>query len=213
MHILIFANGLITGSPLPLPPYDLLVAADGGARNAFRFGLVPDVMIGDFDSLSPDEIAGFERAGAGTMRFPAEKDETDLELALDFAVKNRADKITLYGLFGGRWDMTFANLLLIAGAKYAGIRLTIMEASTKMYILRDGETQKLTGAPGDTVSVLPLSGPAEGVTYSGLTWPLVSATLPFGTPRGVSNTLASSPASIKINTGILLVVHTPGSAE
>lgn len=213
MHIIIFANGHIPNMPLPLPEHDLLVAADGGARNAFRFGHVPDVLIGDFDSLTPDEVAHFDRAGTSPIRFPSDKDETDLELALDFAVKAGAAAITFYGLFGGRWDMTFANLLLLAGEKYAAVRFTIVDGSTKLYILRPGQSLDLFGAPGDLVSVLPLDGPAAGVTYTGLAWPLKDAVLPFGTPRGVSNSLAENHATITIKTGAVLVVHQAQGAE
>lgn len=207
MHTIIFANGLIEASPLPLPLHDLLIAADGGARNAFRFGLVPDILIGDFDSLTEDEIAGFDRAGAAAIHHPAEKDETDLELALDFAADEGADAITLYGLFGGRWDMTFANLLLLATPRFAGIRLTIIAGHTKMHILHGGGSLQLTGTPGETVSILPLGGPAEGLSYKGLAWPLTDADLPLGSPRGVSNTLKHAQATITLRRGTVLVYH------
>lgn len=213
MHIIIFANGDLTTSPLPLPAHDLLIGADGGARNAFRYGLVPDVVIGDFDSLGPDEIAGFDRAGASLYRFPADKDETDLELALDFSVQQRAAEITLYGLFGGRWDMTFANLLLLASEKYAGVRLTVVAGAERMHILRGGDTLAIHGSPGDLVSVLPLSGTAEGITYEGLAWPLDAATLPFGSPRGVSNAMVAHTAKISIRAGIILIVVIPSASK
>ena len=209
MRAVIFANGQIHNSPLPIAEHDLLIAADGGARNVLRWGMVPHVLIGDYDSLERDELAGIERAGAMMVRFPENKDETDLELALDYALSHGAEEITLYGLFGGRWDMTFANLLLLAGAKYAGVRLVVIDNGSTLHILRSGGALRLNGSPGDIVSVLPLAGPAEGVSYEGLTWPLVNAVLPFGTPRGVSNTLAGSQAQITLKNGTLLVVHQP----
>jgi len=209
MHILLLANGHI---PTPLesfPPHDLLIAADGGARHAWQNGKgkIPDVIIGDLDSLTPDEQAGYDRAGASLYRYPPEKDETDLELALDFALQQHATEITLYGLFGGRWDMTFANLFLLAAPKYAGVRLHVIDGDTDMYILRGGETLTLHGQPGDPLSSLPLNGDATGVTYTGLTYPLQNATLPFGTPRGVSNTMAAETAEISLQEGILLITH------
>ena len=209
MHTIILANGHLPTPILSFPPHDLMIAADGGARHAWQRGAgkIPDVIIGDLDSLSPDEQAGYDRAGASLYRFPADKDQTDLELALDFALKSGATEITLYGLFGGRWDMTFANLLLLAEPKYAGVRLHVIEGDTDLYILRGGETLTLHGTPGQTVSVIPLAGDASGVTYHGLAWHLQNATLPFGTPRGVSNTFAANDAMITLREGIVLVVH------
>lgn len=209
MHILLLANGLLPPNSPPFPPHDLLIAADGGARHAWQNGKgrIPDLIIGDLDSLSLDEQAGYNRAGASLYRYPPAKDETDLELALDFALQQHATEITLYGLFGGRWDMTFANLLLLAAPKYAGVRLHIIEGDTDLYLLRGGETLTLHGQPGQTVSAIPLNSDATGVTYTGLTWLLENVTLPFGTPRGVSNTLAADHAEITLKEGILLITH------
>ena len=208
MHTILLANGLVPTPIQSFPPHDLMIAADGGARHAFQWGKgwIPQVIIGDMDSLGPNELAGYDRAGTSLYRFPAEKDETDLELALDFALRERATEITLYGLFGGRWDMTFANLLLLAAPKYAGVRLHIIEGDTDLYILRGGETLSLHGSPGQTVSVIPLAGNAIGLTYHGLTYPLQNATLPFATPRGISNTMASEKAEISLQDGVVVVI-------
>ena len=210
MHVIIFANGPVEDSPLPLPEHDLLIAADGGAARAFRFDLIPDLVIGDLDSLSPSEVAGYDRSGAGIIRHPAGKDETDLELALQFAQEEGADRITLYGLTGGRWDMTFANILLLASQRFAGIRLTAVHGATRMHILRGGERLDLTGEPGQRISVLPLAGPLSGLSYQGLSWPLEDESLPFGSPRGVSNTFSHSEAGIRLKSGVALIVHETG---
>ncbi|GAB4581154.1 MAG: thiamine diphosphokinase [Anaerolineales bacterium] len=207
MKTIILANGPLPAPP-SFPPHNLMIAADGGARHAWQNGMgkIPNVIIGDLDSLTPDEMVGYDRAGASLYRFPTDKNQTDLELALDFAVKSGATEITLYGLFGGRWDMTFANLLLLASPKYAGIRLHIIEGDTDLYLLRGGETLTLHGKPGQIVSTIPLNGDAVGLTYTGLTWPLDHATLPFGTPRGVSNTFAAEEAEISLREGVVVII-------
>jgi thiamine pyrophosphokinase len=208
-HILLFANGNFELAQLP--PHDLIIAADGGARHVQRLGRIPHEIIGDLDSLSEDEISAFKAAGSRVHRFPPEKDETDLQLALDYAVRHGAQRITCYGLFGGRWDMTFANLLLLADPRYAGVELQIEAGDTCMYILRGGETRLLVGSSGDIVSVIPLDGPALGLTYTGLAWPLKNADLPFGSPRGVSNTIKSDSASVSLRVGVILIVHQPAA--
>jgi thiamine pyrophosphokinase len=204
MSTAIFANGTISTPEIYLPPETFIIAADGGAKHCLKLKLTPQVVIGDFDSLTTNEIAALEEAGAKLIQHPTAKDETDLELALEHALKLGASEITLYGLLGGRWDMTFANLLLLAAPHYAGIRFRIVDGETQVFILRGGEKLEIHGQPGDIVSTIPLSNEAHGVTYQGLEWPLVDATLHFGTTRGVSNVLVSSPATISINEGLLL---------
>ena len=199
MHI-IFANGELPETGIALPPDAVVIAADGGARHCLSLGITPKVVIGDFDSLSPAETAALEARGAQLIRYPAEKDETDLELALDYAIAAGAAEITLYALLGGRWDMSFANLLLLAAPRFDGLRFRISAGETAVHILRGGETLTLRGSPGETVSLVPLSD-LHGLTYRGLKWPLSNADLPFGTPRGVSNVLLGERAEISLAAG------------
>jgi thiamine pyrophosphokinase len=205
MHI-IFANGELPETEIALPPEAVVIAADGGARHCLRLGITPQAVIGDFDSLTPQETADLEARGARLLRYPADKDETDLELALDYALRHGAREITLYALLGGRWDMSFANLLLLAAPRYAGLRLRVCAGETAVRLLRGGETLTLRGQPGETVSLVPLSD-LHGLTYRGLKWPLQNADLPFGTPRGVSNLLLGPRAEISLAEGVAAVFH------
>ncbi|HBX70535.1 MAG TPA: thiamine diphosphokinase [Chloroflexi bacterium] len=205
-QISIFANGEISLSEISQPLEGMIIAADGGARHCLRLGFIPQVVIGDFDSLSEADAAILQASGTEFIHYPADKDETDLELALDYAVKQGAQAITLYGLLGGRWDMSFANLLLLAAPRFAGIRFCVISGDTEAYILRGGETLEINGQPGNTVSAIPLSADVCGLTYTGLRWPLENAVLSFGTPRGVSNVLNREIAKISLENGLLLVM-------
>ncbi len=207
MKTIILANGNLVPPLHPMPADAYVIAADGGARHCPALKLRPHVIIGDLDSLSAGEAAKFEQAGVEIIRHPAAKDETDLELALAHAVARGATEIMLLGALGGRWDMTFANLLLLAAPTYAGIRLRLLEGAQEMHILRGGERLTLRGTAGDTVSVIPLRGDAEGITYQGLSWPLENARLIFSAPRGVSNTMTGDSANIALQKGIVLCVH------
>jgi thiamine pyrophosphokinase len=124
---------------------------------------------------------------------------------LDYAVSLGATDVILYGLLGGRWDMTFANILLLATPSYAGINIRVIDGNTAAYILHGGETLILQSELGTTVSVIPLNNPARGITYQGLQWPLENATLPYGTPRGVSNLMTTTKAQISLEEGTILV--------
>ena len=206
MRATIIANGNISNLKIETPADALLIAADGGGRHCLKLGLYPQVVIGDFDSLTEEELTDLGSQGAELIRYPANKDETDLELALDYALERGVTKITLYGLLGGRWDMTFSNIMLLASSRYSGIQFWVIEGNTEMFILRGSENIELHGQPGDTVSVIPLNGDVQGLTYTGLQWPLEDAALPFGTPRGVSNRLSGRKARIILNEGVALVV-------
>ncbi len=209
MRAIIFANG---GFPDPssardlLRPDDLVIAADGGTHHALAAGVIPDVVIGDLDSLSPQAQAQVEANGSQIIRFSPRKDETDLELALLHAACEGATEIIILAALGGRLDQTIANLLLLAMPELREIDVRVVEGAQTAFLIFD-ETL-VTGRPGDTVSLIPLGGDAVGVTTEGLEWPLQGETLHFGPARGVSNVLTAEQARVRVRQGLLLCVVT-----
>src|SRR5919109_1955753 len=110
---------------------DMVIAADGGALALERWGIVPQLVIGDLDSLGPKRAAQLGKLGAKIVEFPAEKNESDLELALRQALTTGADDIVLLGIFGGtRLDHTFANVMLLADPSYRGAGLRAVFGAT-----------------------------------------------------------------------------------
>jgi thiamine pyrophosphokinase len=211
----IFANGLL-GSPeaarRALHPGDILIAADGGARHCEALGLIPHHLVGDFDSLAPHELEDLVNKGVSIYQHPARKDFTDLELALRHARHLGADEILVLGGLGARWDQTLANLLLPAAEAFASVRIRLLDGPQEVFLLRRGETAEVTGSPGDTVSLIPLGGDAQGVMTIGLEYPLSGETLAFGATRGVSNVLLGESATIHLQGGLLLCVIIHGEA-
>lgn len=128
MHVLVVANG--TPADLParerLPKVDLVIAADGGAANACRLGPCPSVIIGDMDSIDSGAKAESERAGVELITHPAQKDATDLELALRYAVEQGATAVTLVGALGGRPDQMLANVFLLTLPSLDGMRVDLL---------------------------------------------------------------------------------------
>ena len=116
------------------------------------------------------------------------------------------DLILLYEALGGRLDQTLANLLIVAQRDWP-VPVRVVEGEQVAEVLRGPGSLALHGPAGGTVSAIPLSAAVTGITYTGLEYPLHDATLRFGSTRGVSNVLATSPASIRIDSGILLVIH------
>ena len=210
MKAIIFANGVIDPEKQIRPdlkPGDLVIAADGGAKNALISGLHPHVVIGDQDSISDYDKENLSTLGTQFITHPQDKDQTDLELALDYAVQIGAEETVLIGLLGGRLDQTLANLLLLTKDTYSPMRLAVSASPDTAHVLRGQDTITIEADTGDIVSLIPLSPVVSGVTTHNLRWPLKSAKLEFGSTLSISNEMKAPIVSIKIDSGILLVIH------
>ncbi len=207
---------VVAGGPAPDPSAALavplgarVIAADGGLEHAVALGLDVAVAVGDFDSVSPDALATAEAVGVRVERHPAEKDATDLELALDAAVALGARRVVVLAGDGGeRLDHLVAALLLLASPRYESVELDAMIGTTSVHVVRDHRA--LAGEPGDLVTLLAVNGPAHGVTTTGLAYPLCAETLEPGSSRGVSNVLAGGQATVSVEHGVLLVLGPGG---
>jgi thiamine pyrophosphokinase len=207
---------IVASTPkLDIAPYqehiraaNLLIAADGGALPLLRAGIMPHVAIGDMDSIDAAGLAELEAHGVALRRFQREKDETDLELALLYAATTGATAIDILGALGGRWDHTLANVALLALPELRARRARLLADGQTLFLVRDAAI--LEGQAGDTVSLLPLTGDAHGVTTKGLRYPLDDATLSYERARGVSNVLLDPPGYVSLRKGLLLVVQHAG---
>jgi thiamine pyrophosphokinase len=211
---LIFANGDL-GEPAILRkrleslPFDVVLAADGGASNAEALGLAVDRVVGDFDSLPPATRDALTRRGATLLPRPADKDETDLELALLDALHLGATQAVVVAATGGRLDMTLANVGLLLHPALRGLDIQFWIGKDTAFLLRPPGGE-IPGSVGDGVSLIPLGGEAGGIATHGLAFPLAGETLTVGPARGVSNRVDRLPARIELASGALLVVHSPG---
>jgi thiamine pyrophosphokinase len=213
-RVLIIASGELVaeiGPRLRRASVDHVVAVDGGADHCRALGMVPDLIVGDLDSIAPETLAHFTKLGIPFERHPPHKDETDLELALLSAVRHGAEHIILAGVLGGRLDMTVANVLLLTRPQWGHVRVELWEPRRTTWLIRPpGEA--LHGQPGDTLSLIALQGDAEGLTTAGLAYPLNDETLVFGQARGLSNVFTTPLARIQMRAGALLAIHTLGRA-
>lgn len=206
---IIFANGelnISTSLLNKIQPDDLIIAADGGAQHCRQLGITPQVVIGDFDSLQPEDISALQNCAVQMIRYPRNKDETDLELALQYATEQGCQQVLVIGALGARWDMSLANLLLTAHPSFAGLQVRLIDSLQELTLLRGGKSHTLYGSPGDTLSLIPIAAHAEGITTQGLEYPLNDETLYFGSPRGVSNVFSTQCVSVSIRTGLLMCV-------
>lgn len=216
MRAVIFANGTLGDLAQIIPLIrsgDLLIAANGGSLNCLSSGRWPHTVVGDLDSISHDLLLEFRRHNVNFLEHPRDKDKTDLELALQFAISQGAVEVLLLGLYGERLDQTLANLLLLARDDWKDVRVTLSSGAELAYLLHSEGSINLIGKPGDIVSLIPLSEIVRGVSTQGLRWPLSGADLSFGTTLSISNELTTSEASVKILSGKLLVTHRRGNKE
>ena len=185
----------------------LVVAADGGARAALRWGRVPDVLVGDLDSIDEQSRRRLEGGGCEVLTFPREKDQTDTEIALLEARRRGATSIDLLGALGGeRLDHALANVFLLALPALRDVPVALLDARHEVRLLRAGGRMTLSGAPGDLVTLLPMSATVGGITASGLHYALRDGVLRMGSSRGVSNELTGKRATVSVERGALLVV-------
>jgi len=210
MHVVIFAGGTLRPGKAvnaAIASADLILAADSGAATALQYGIAPAIVVGDFDSLDAFPLQQLQERGSQILQAPAEKDETDTELAIDTAIEHGATRITLLGALGGpRFDHTMANVMLLAGYEQPPIQ--IVDGPTICWLLRGPGISSIEGHPGDLLSLIPLTSQAIGVRTDGLYYPLHGEALHFGRPRGVSNVLTGKQAEVSLEQGLLLVIHT-----
>jgi thiamine pyrophosphokinase len=210
MRAIVVANGYIEDDESYVDfvrDDDLIITADGGTEVALELGLEPSVVVGDLDSLPDDLRAELEQRKVKFVTHPAEKDETDTELAIRYALQAGASEIVLLGAVGDRLDHTLANVLLLGMPELERVPTTLLAGGTQLWLLRGGAQLEFEGQAGDIVTLLPLGRDAAGVTTVGLQWALDNATLCFGPARGVSNVMTNPSVSVKLSDGMLLVTH------
>lgn len=215
-RVLVFANGdLLDGaavrSALQQGQDAWIVAADGGARLALDCQRRPDVVVGDMDSISAGELEALEASGAIIERHSPHKDETDLELALMRAGTDGATWVRILGAVGGRLDQTLANVHLLALPALDGVDVRMVAGRQTIWMVGAGR-HAIQGAAGDTVSLLPWGGRAEGIRTEALEYPLEDETLTMGPARGISNVMVADTAHVTLRAGTLIMIHTVGRA-
>lgn len=209
MKIAVLANGdwdLEWGNQV-LKEVDFLVCADGGANYAALSGRIPDLLIGDLDSITPEILKQCENAGCVIQRFPCEKDETDLELALIRAEEQARlvgeRDIWLYGATGKRIDHFMGNIALMLASARKGYRIRLVDPEHEIWILQSREC--IRRSLGQEISLIALSEKAV-VTTNGLYYPLQLGVLWQDSPRGMSNVFLGEEAVIQVHEGWVLVV-------
>jgi thiamine pyrophosphokinase len=191
-----------------------VIAADSGARYCLEAGVTPDLVVGDMDSL-PDKLhTQIREAGIPLKIHPPMKDETDTRLALEEAISLGARKVEIIAATGDRFDHSLANLHLLYSAHLRKVDACIHSPGCRIFLVEGGAV--IRGVKGATISLLPLTMEAGGITLAGFQWPLTDAVMKLGDPYGISNVVCSDEARIEVRAGILIVTileARPGSGD
>ena len=180
-----------------------VVAADAGADHARAAGLTPSLVVGDFDSIEIDPT------GVRSERHSPDKDATDLELALDAALTFEPRRLLVLSAAGDRLDHLVGELALLASPRFAAVQVDAVFDDATVCVVRT--ERRLTGSTGELVSLIPVHGPALGVTTEGLAYPLHGETLEAGSSRGISNVFGGPEARISLESGVLLAIRPAAS--
>lgn len=185
---------------------DTIICADGGAKHVSAFGLQPDLIIGDQDSLPTTLIKKFQKTRVEFIKHPVDKDQTDSELAIDYALTHGFSEIVVFGMLGDRIDHVLGSLFFLTfHSEHMTVR--VITNTQDIYVLKNSEVV-LKGKKGDYISLLPMTDAKNNVTTQGLAYQLYNDTLPFGKTLGISNQFSKNKATITVSKGTLLVIHT-----
>ncbi len=182
--------------------HDLLIAADSGADHIIDAGFMPDIIIGDLDSVSADR----KKLASQIIEYPAEKDFTDAEAAFDKAVSSGASDIIIYGATGRRLDHFMGNLSLLIKSDNLGISCCIADRHNRICLISSSVTLHRADCFGKYISIIPIDDNVN-ITLTGFKYPLLNYHLTRDNALGVSNELATDTAEITLNSGRILLIE------
>jgi len=188
--------------------YSLIIAADKGLVVLDRLKILPDMILGDFDSAGTDIINKYRSKSVPVMTYPSQKDKTDTELAFEWALEQNPSVIDLAGATGSRLDHTLANINLLLAALRKNVDAKILDPGNKIYLKAGNFVIKKDRQHGDFVSLLPFTYQVKGLKLRGFKYPLDGITLTAGSSLGISNEIVEEEGRVEFDEGILLVFET-----
>lgn len=206
MRAVLIANGYIKNPSFikeKIIETDLVICVDGGLKYAHTAKIMPDYIIGDFDSADKELIESYVSLGAEVLQFPKKKDLTDMEIAIELAEEKGIKELFIFGATGGRSDHATANIMNLYQALEKGMNAAIIDEKEEILITKD--KIELHRPKGTIISLVPIGGTAFKVKTEGLSYPLDYEDLYLGHSRGVSNIFEEEKAKVSLEKGALLV--------
>jgi thiamine pyrophosphokinase len=181
---------------------DYIVAADGGLHHALTLDIKPDVIVGDFDSVSPEILEQFPEVPKKS--YSRHKDLLDLEIALGVALERGATHIAILGAVGGRFDQSLATLFIATRFRREGVIISL-HGQQDIYLLLAPESERYMVPEGQCFSLLSLSNKSV-ITLTNAAYPLNEFALEYGVGLGVSNEVKTSPLTVNVHEGLIVLV-------
>ncbi len=196
-----------------IEPDDYVICADGGTYHALKMDIIPQMIVGDFDSLNEFIIEALERRGTLVRRLKVDKDEVDSEIALQLAMEERPEQIWIMGALSDRIDYNISNIHLLVPLLQQGMQACLINEHYRIFLVSP-ECPGVIRAPyGTRLSIMPLSSDVTGITIKGFKYALNDDRLPLGVSWGMSNVLLADEGTITLRRGIAVVFqeHDQGS--
>lgn len=185
-----------------------IIAGDRGLEALYQLKIVPNHIVGDFDSVSPEILEFYKNQSQIIFHtYHPEKDNTDTDIALKLAISLKSSEITIMGALGRRMDHAIANIHILKDALETNIPCQILDEHNRIYLINKEITLEKNRVYGKYISLIPLTSEVKDLTLTGFKYPLDNYDLPIGTSLGVSNEIVENIAQIKMKKGILIVIE------
>lgn len=196
------------GSFLKKSKYEKVIAVDGGLEAAKELGIIPDVIVGDFDTVRSEILSYYRKMEHIIWEVhQPEKDDTDTELAIKRALAMNCSHITLLGATGGRLDHMIGNIHLLFPCLQKGTYAEIVDPQNRLYLIDGEHIFRKDAVWGKYISFLPLTQEVKGITLKGFKYPLTDRDIFIGTSLCISNELVEEKGRITLSDGVLITVE------
>lgn len=186
--------------------YELIIGVDRGTLVLLEHQVIPQIAIGDFDSISKSEYQKILKLCPEVMKLNCEKDETDTEVALNYCLSKNVTEVYLYGGLGGRLDHSIANIRLLLQFVKKGLRIHLLDKTNRLSVLPAGN-HYLEALPKRYLSFFALESDVKELTLEGLKYPLNRYHLSLDDIRCISNEIIGDYFTVRFNSGYLLMVN------
>jgi len=205
-RIIIFANGALSTPFLKeIQINDYIIGVDRAAYWLIEHGIIPDVAIGDFDSVTKQEFTKIKSSIKHLLVFPAKKNETDLALAIAHAITKHPSEIHIYGSLGTRLDHSLVSIQMLEALSKQGIRAAIYDAKNMITVV-DSQLSILKHSNFRYFSILPVTTTAT-ISITGCLYPVKKTVVSRGESIGISNEIIGEKADITVHSGIIYIIR------
>lgn len=208
MKALIIASGTISDYNLLnslVQEHNFILCADGGLNHLMQINTIPNLVIGDLDSISKESLDYIKQNNIQVAQFSIMKDETDTHLALNYLIEKEYNEITIVGGIGSRIDHTLGNIYLLRFLKEKKIKGRIINENNIIHLV--DKFIKIIKKPGYYISIIPITTDGIDISIRGFLYPLVNEHIEFGSTRGISNEINCDFGTITINKGEALIIE------